>query len=330
MWIIERLVFRYEGEILKRGNIRRIVEIGGSLYIALPKSWTKTYNVKKGDLLYVTLDSSGNLIISRMPSTTMNKVTIYADGLIKERLIAAYLKGYDVMEVRFKGMADEERGLIEEASRFLVGLEIVGEERDRVILQCLGTDNIDVHCLMKRMIHLTRSMINDALSAICDGNIDLSNLVIQRDDKVDRLYFLVVRHVRRLVYNHEKLSSYNLTPLDLMDFRLFAKIVEEIADYCEKLSQDYIMLRKKGRGVPDELVEYIRDSKDDMVRYFDDAVKSFFNKNLELALSTRIGLDKLRKDLSKLYDTEDVIRVLLLAKVDSMIGLIEDITDLSA
>jgi len=314
--------------LLNSNNIvRRVIEIGGSLYIALPKGWTKVYNIKRGDTVYLTIDKIGNLIVSKAAKSIPRKITITADMTVKERLIAAYLKGYDIIQIRAKELTEKIRASIEDALRFLVGLEVVEESRNNIVLQCLGTDTIDLCSLVRRMVTLVRSMIDDAFSAIYDNNMELLNLVIQRDDKVDRLYFFIVRQVRRLIYNHEQLIASKLTPLDLMDLRLFAKTIEEIADCCERILLDYSRLRSKEPNLLEELVSYIRESKDSLLTVFDNAIKSFLNKDIDLALRVKKALASLREGLHEMK-ISDVPRALLLTKIDHIFALIEDIVDL--
>ena len=310
-----------------RNIMRKVIEIGGSLYIALPKGWTKVYNIKRGDMVYLTIDEVGNLIISKTTKNMPRKITITADMAVKERLIAAYLKGYDVIQIRAKELTEKIRASVEDALRFLVGLEVVEESRNNMVLQCLGTDTIDLCSLVRRMVMLVRSMIDDAFSAICDDNTELLNLVIQRDDKVDRLYFFIVRQVRRLIYNHEQLTASKLTPLDLMDLRLFAKTIEEIADCCERILLDYSRLRSKEPRLLKDLVSYIRESKDSILVVFDRAVRAFLNKDIDLALKVKRALASLSDHLHAMK-ISDVPRALLLTKIARIFALIEDIVDL--
>jgi phosphate uptake regulator len=73
-------------------------------------------------------------------------------------------------------------------------------------------------------------MLNDTLEAYFDGNQDLANAVIERDEEVDRLFFLIVRELRSVIQYPRMSEAMGITPVAALDLRLAAQYIERIAD----------------------------------------------------------------------------------------------------
>jgi len=57
-------------------------------------------------------------------------------------------------------------------------------------------------------------------------------MVVDRDEEVDRLYFLMVRLLRTAIRNLKLADKFGLTPVDCLDYRMAAKLVEFIGDHA--------------------------------------------------------------------------------------------------
>ena len=55
--------------------------------------------------------------------------------------------------------------------------------------------------LLRRMIHLAKSMSNDAILAVKENNVDLAEEVINTDDEVDRFGFYIIRQLKIAIQN---------------------------------------------------------------------------------------------------------------------------------
>lgn len=215
-----------------KSSYRKIVKIGNSSYISLPKKWVEDRGLEEGGLLSVEQLDEGLLI---KPVSGKGQVQVKARSLCSATardVISAYLSGYEVIEVT-KPAKDFTESL-HKLLNLLVGLEIVEESKERIILQCFVKEGYDVRSVLYRMDAVSRSMYLDAAKGLEEGDSELLESVRSRDDRLDRLYFLAVRLIRSLASSP---SLNNQERVFLVDARLVAKILEEIGDEAERMSQ---------------------------------------------------------------------------------------------
>ncbi len=242
---------------------RRILVISGSYYVSLPKSWIEINKLGKGDAVLLQITDEGALEIFPLPTlgeTRLRSIEVEADEYVGRRIISAYLNGYDIIEVfSMKKIEEPLRKIIRKTASFLVGLEIVEETATRIILQCFSDTAVDPWPVIRRMSEVASSMYVDAVIALTSGNYDLAESVSKRDDGVDKLYFFTVRIIRSSMLSiRSVLRDRRVTPLQLLDYRLMSKALEEIADYGEDLGYKALEILEKGKcNNIDDLVKVV-------------------------------------------------------------------------
>jgi len=217
--------------------LRKVVRLGGSCYIALPKAWLKAAGVKPGDYLELRVrDSSVLEVLVRAPLDEQSPRTcrILETPWFEKSLLSAYLKGYDIIEITVRGDRREVVERVEKLQRLLIGLEIIEEHEDRIVLQCFTRTGYNLMSLLARMDSISREMYVDAAKSLVSGDLRLAEDVIARDDRLDRLYFLTVREVRARLLSPE---TTGVERLRLMDLRLLSRELEEIGDLSESIAR---------------------------------------------------------------------------------------------
>ena len=217
-------------------DVKRVVRIGGSFYVALPKAWILENELENGYVV-VEPESGGVLRLRALrggeaPGPKTARMVCGNNSL--RRILSAYLKGYEVLEIEAKpGCLEELRRAVAKAQSLLVGLEVVEETPNSVVLQCFTRSDYSVESLLYRMNAVSLSMLEKAAAALETGDEALVQEVRSLDDRVDRLYFLAVRVIRSKV-------SDPLTPPEdrvrLVDLRLVARNIEDVADTYESLA----------------------------------------------------------------------------------------------
>jgi phosphate uptake regulator len=91
---------------------------------------------------------------------------------------------------------------------------------------------------LRRTYGIAAKMHEDAIHAFTRNDQELAQDVIARDREVDRLYFLVVRQLRKAIASPT--GDLLLSPLNLLDYRLVAKEVEAIADGCASIAEQVV------------------------------------------------------------------------------------------
>ncbi len=225
---------------------RKAIEMGeGTILVSLPKSWVKKNGIKKGDTLSVEELSGGKLLVRPLEGGEDQPKEIVIDypedelSQVANDVTGAYLLGYDVIRiVGNKVISREDRAGIKATIGRLVGLEIMDEDSKRITMQfLLEPTAIIPERVVRRMSGLLDGMLKDMAEALAKGDSKLMALVGERDDEVDRLYFLLVRATRAAIVRPEVAEGYGLSAVDLLDYRVLATFLESIGDAVSELSR---------------------------------------------------------------------------------------------
>ncbi|MDG6898252.1 MAG: phosphate uptake regulator PhoU [Nitrososphaerota archaeon] len=228
-------------------NARKVLEMGGgTLLVSLPKSWARKNGVEKGSTLSVDELSGRKLLIRPIEDAAERPSQVEVEypredlALVVNDITGAYLLGYDLIRViGRKVIAREDRALFKSTIGRLVGLEIMGEDSKQITIQfLLEPSAVDPEKIVRRMASILEGMIRDTSEAILSRDKRLLSLVAERDDEVDRLYFLLVRTVRTAIIHPEVAERYRLSPVDVLDFRVLASFLESIGDAMAELSKN--------------------------------------------------------------------------------------------
>jgi len=93
-----------------------------------------------------------------------------------------YVSGFDVIELEGTEITTEQRSTVREAVQGLVGLEVLEETRNRVVVQdLLDSSELSIHNAVTRMRLISLSMLEDAIAALSERDHDLARDVIGRD-----------------------------------------------------------------------------------------------------------------------------------------------------
>jgi phosphate uptake regulator len=225
---------------------RKAIEMGkGTILVSLPKEWIRKNGIKKGAEFSVEELSPRKLLVSPREGPEDEQKEIVIDypgddiGEVTNDLTGAYLLGFDrIRIVGARTITREDRAGIKAALGRLVGLEILDEDSRKISMQFLLEERAIIpETLVRRMSGLLDGMLKDVAEALLKGDGKLLTLVGERDDEVDRLYFLLVRATRAAVVRPEVAERYGLSPVDLLDYRVLASFLESIGDAVGELSR---------------------------------------------------------------------------------------------
>ena len=224
---------------------RKAIEMGeGTILVSLPKDWVRKNGIKKGDTLAVE-ELSGRKLMVRPYEGGQDEpkqfvVDYPGDDLsqVTNDVTGAYLLGYDAIAiVGSRVIPREDRAAIKATIGRLVGLEIMDEDSKRISTQFLLEPTAIVpEKVVRRMSGLLDGMLKDTAEALAKGDSKLLALVGERDDEVDRLYFLLVRATRAAIVRPDVAEGYGLSAVDLLDYRVLASFLESLGDAVSELS----------------------------------------------------------------------------------------------
>jgi phosphate uptake regulator len=225
------------------------------------------------------------------------EVVLDASPFVRREIIERYLLGYDVIRVQSKdSFSPEIREEVRRTTKRLVGLEVVEEDSKRIVLQCLVEPSLlNPERILRRLEMLSMPMQLDSVQAFVSSNGQLAKGVVERDEEVDRWYFLLVRLVRAAISDTYLLEKIKVSSVDCLDFRLLASYIETFADYSVTIAEN----TQDGVTIPKEeqaLLEKIGTSVNAMYR---DAVGSVLSRDLKLASSVAPRFKDTKKQLSE-------------------------------
>lgn len=217
----------------------------GTILVSLPKAWVKKNGIKKGDTLSVDELSARKLVVKPYEGKEDEKkqVTIEYTGedlsQVANDVTGAYLLGYDIIRVvGSRVISREDRSGIKATIGRLVGLEIMDEDSKKMTMQFLLEPTAIIPSqIVLRMSGILDGMLKDVAEALSKRDPRLLALVAERDDEVDRLYFLLVRATRAAIVRPDVAEGYGLSPVDLLDYRVLASFLESIGDAVSELSR---------------------------------------------------------------------------------------------
>jgi phosphate uptake regulator len=207
------------------------------------------------------------------------------------------LLGYDIIRVQSKdSFSPDIREEVRRTTKRLVGLEVLEEDSKRIVLQCLVEPSLlNPERILRRLEMLSMPMQLDSVQAFVSSNRELAKGVVERDEEVDRWYFLLVRLVRAAISDTYLLEKIKVSSVDCLDFRLLASYIETFADYSVTIAEN----TQDGVTIPKEeqaLLEKIGTSVNAMYR---DAVGSVLSRDLKLASSVGPRFKDTKKQLSE-------------------------------
>jgi phosphate uptake regulator len=227
-------------------NARKVLEMGGgTLLVSLPKSWARNNGIKKGSTVAVDELSGRKLMVRPIEDAAEKPKEVEVEypkedlTLVVNDITGAYLLGYDVIRISGKRVISrEDRSMLKSTISRLIGLEIMGEDAKQITIQfLLEPSMIDPEKIVRRMASILEGMIRDTAEGVLSGDRKLLTLVAERDDEVDRLYFLLVRTVRTAIIHPDVAERYGLAPVDVLDFRVLASFLESVGDAMAELSK---------------------------------------------------------------------------------------------
>jgi phosphate uptake regulator len=270
---------------------RKLQLTGGSTYVvSLPKRWVIEAGLKAGDTVFLEIQADGSVSVHPRPGEKPalrrkifeEKGEEARDHLLR-KLIGAYISGFGLIEIRF---APEKgpfvRRVARDFSRLVIGPEVIEESRNAVVIQDLSdpTELSSEKCL--RRMHLTvRAMLEDAIEALKTADPTLAHDVLQRDQDVDRLYWMVAKQYH-LAHTMPSDPSNRILLVGIHNHRLIAKLLERIGDHAERIAGTFSVI-SEGKGLDPKLVKELEAATVSAIAILDKAFTALVTGDIDVA-----------------------------------------------
>ena len=222
---------------------RKVQVTGGSTYtVSLPKEWATENDVSAGSVVEFHGEDDLLLLSPRSENDriegTLDISGLEEDHELTRAVMTMYVSGFDVITLETPRISPQQRRLVRDAVQGLVGLEVIEETSDRVVLQdLLDSSELSVHNAITRMQLVALTMLEDAIEALIADDDDLAADVIHRDEDVDRLWYMVSRVFRTVLRNPTAATEIGFPRETVFDYQSSARQLERIADHATKIAE---------------------------------------------------------------------------------------------
>jgi len=280
---------------------------GGTFFVCVPKEWAQRNGLDRGSIVSVTETTDGKLAINpkygvdRAPRVAVIKPI----PLLDREIVEKYLLGYDIIQVEAKErISPANRERLKQVSSRLVGLEIVEENYSKIVMQCLlEPSTFPPQKILRREYSIASGMHRDAATALMESDIHLAKNVVARDNEVNRLYFLLVRILRTVIQNPGLSEKLGILPIDCLDYRLTASLVESIGDQSACIGEKTIKLGDA--EIAENLSQLVLRFHTIAYRSHENAINAVFSRDVSMAESVR---DEGEKIATMFHEIETAVR----------------------
>jgi phosphate uptake regulator len=267
---------------------------GGTFFVCLPKDWAERNGLDRGTVVSITENAEGTLVINPKYNVerTLQTAMVTPSPLLDRVIIEKYLLGFDIIKVQGKDrISPLDRERVKHASTRLVGLEIVEENHSKIVMQCLlEPSTFPPQKILRREYSIVSGVHRDAVTALLEGDVELAKNVVARDTEVNRLYFLLVRVLRTVIQNPGLSEKLGILPIDCLDYRLAASLVESIGDHSASIGE--IVINLSGAKIADNLSELILKLHKVAYAAHESAISAVFYHDVSVAESVRAEKEK--------------------------------------
>jgi len=290
-------------------DTRRVQQTGGSSYIiSLPKEWIEKHGIEAKDTIGILSQPDGNLLITPyINSQEYIKEKIFdVDDInnvtyLFRLLIGAYVMGYTVIKIKTSKnkFIPEIRECIENFINIAMGPEIIEETNQYIYIKDLiNPKEMPFEKTIKRMYILAQSMHEDAVKALETGDTKLAKKVIERDDQVDKLNWLVERQSHIVLRDIILCQKMDITLEDASNFQFISKFLERIGDHAVKIARN--VLKIDYEKIDMKLFNSITDVSKMSLELLNISLDAWLKKDLKLANENIESIDKLLNACEKI------------------------------
>jgi len=244
---------------------RKVQVTGGSTYtVSLPKDWATTNDVSAGSVVEFHSEEDLLLLAPRREEDrvegSLDITGLEAEHQLTRAVMTMYVSGFDVIRLETTRITAAQRRIVREATQGLVGLEVIEETSDRVVLQdLLDSSELSVHNAITRMRLVSLTMLEDAIEALLTDDEELAHDVKERDDDVDRLWYMVSRVFRTVLRNPTAANEIGFSRETSFDYQSSARQLERIGDHATKIAD----LSLEVDDIPDSVADPLRELHDE-------------------------------------------------------------------
>jgi len=218
---------------------RKLIRLGNSSFaVALPKEWINRSGLKKGDEVFITPNSDGEIIVSHQQKKNLSdkKTVINIDGKddknIRREFTSDYINGCSIFE--FTGAIDREKGkIIKNIINHYISCEVSEESSTKVVVKdFFNLEELNLNNFMRRIDNNIEEMFDIIIQGISGKKISREDMeeMNKIDLDVNKFYFLTSRILTLGLNNPSLVHTLKIKPTELFNNWWLAFHLEHIGD----------------------------------------------------------------------------------------------------
>jgi phosphate uptake regulator len=315
------------------GELRKIQQTPtGTFFVCLTRDWAKKNGLKKGTQVSLDETSDGKLVIDASYNTEppAKTTSLNVGPYLSREITGRYLLGYDYIDIEAKDRIDSNaRKIVKCTVSSLAGLEIVEETSSKISLQTLmqQPSGFIPEKILQRNNAIVAGMLRDAAASFVNGDLELAKNVIERDADSNKLYFLLVRILRTIIQTPRLSDKLGITPIECLDYRLAASLIEGIGDACVQVASKTLAL--DGLKFSGDLQKLLVDLQNSCCEAHEQALKAFVAKNIAQAEHVRNLKTKVDETSVKIEEVAKATSVDLMPQILAAVSFLQQIYERS-
>ena len=305
--------------------------------VSLPRDWVTQMKLKRGDMVNITSDDQGRLVIH--PSLeilkTKSRCVINAEkvdeNLLGRLIIGTYIAGHETIEIRTRReeLTPQQLDIIRKTTNELIGVGVVGQEVNKIIMQSfLDPSKFPINGLISRLNLIVDSMRDLAVKSLIEEKMEYAKQVVDMDVEADKVYFLATRQLLQAVEDKGLAEKVGLgNPRNILGDRLVTKALEEVGDYAQVIAKSAMKIIDM-RYFNAEMNADIAQLNDMARRIGALALRSLFRREVQSANAAIIEYGKLAEAEDKIdaqLDKRLVSTMAVATRLKSITGSIRQI-----
>lgn len=266
---------------------RKIQKIGNTLYISIPKSWTDQLQLKHGEKVTLVMQQDGSISIFPKNDTQLREIPLYINNKsstqsLKRGIIAAYLDGFDIIEIKTETTFTEvQQDIIRETINNLFGLEVIEATSNSIIIECLLKQKMPIGKTIKRIHNVIMSIFNETISAMEKQKWDLIKGLTRRTKDSKRLSLVTNRLLRSIILFPQPSQTEEITLIDCVDYLQILHITSEIIEDLKKIVENISPLID--RELPPSITKSLIETGIGIKKLYDDSIQALLGKDISLS-----------------------------------------------
>ena len=280
---------------------RKVQQTGGSSYIiSLPKPWITKSGIEKKDTLGIIAQPDGNLLITPKfeEKEILKSKEIKIEGtenpnFVFRLLIGAYIMGYSKIIIKSsRKIKSQIRTVIRKFIRIAIGPEILEESNNYVMMKdLLNPKEMPFEKTIKRMYILVENMHKDAIEALSIKDKKLAEEVVNRDNEIDRLHWLIGRQSHIVLRDIILSQRMGVTLEDAHHYQQMSRLLERIGDHAVKIAEN--VLKTIEHDFDEKLLKRIKKASEFSINTLIQSLDAWLQKDINIANDNIESISKL-------------------------------------